>query len=77
MDRIFAEAEAALKNPAVREYKALQPIRSAVYKALQEDAEDRRLRPRVEATPPDEDDPSGSAGDEEAGTSPSPTRWRS
>jgi len=55
VDRQFAEAEAALKNPAVR-----------VYKVLQADAEDRLRRPRVEATPPDEDDPSGSTGDEEA-----------
>ncbi len=66
VDRLFAEAEAALKNPAVRDYKALQPIRSALYKALQEDAEDRLRRPRIEATPPDEDDETGSGGDEEA-----------
>jgi integrase len=36
VDRLFAEAEAALKNPAVR-----------VYKVLQADAEDRTARPRV------------------------------
>jgi integrase len=35
VDRMFAEAEAALKNPAVR-----------VYKALQQDAADRLRRPR-------------------------------
>jgi Domain of unknown function (DUF6538) len=45
VDRLFAEAEAATKNPSSR-----------VYKALQDDTADRLRRPRIEATPPEEGD---------------------
>jgi integrase len=65
VDRIFREAEAALANPAVRDYKATQAIQRSVRAALQEDAEDRFRRPRVDSEPPSEDNPEGVVGDEE------------
>ena len=65
VDRIFREAEAALANPAVRDYKAGQEVQRAVRKALEEDAEDRFRRPRVDSEPPSEDNPEGIVGDEE------------
>jgi hypothetical protein len=50
VDRIFAEAEAALKNPAARDYKVREAIQRRVRAALQEDAEDRISRPREPVT---------------------------
>jgi integrase len=66
VERIFAEAEAALKNRAAGEYKTREAIRASVAKALQDDAADRLRRPRVESEPPDEGESIGTAGDEEA-----------
>jgi integrase len=50
VDRIFAEAEAALKNPAARDYKVREAIQRSVRAALKEDAEDRINRPREPVT---------------------------
>ena len=50
VDQMFAEAEAALKNPAARDYKVREAIQSRVRAALQEDAEDRFSRPREPVT---------------------------
>jgi integrase len=65
VDRIFREAEAALANPAVRDYKATQEVQRAVRRALEADAEDRFRRPRVDSEPPSENNPGGVVGDEE------------